>query len=111
MAILYDVHLTRFLKRKNRSSLFLKKNPNLTRILTFNFLNVDFLDVQFNDVDFLLPTAYHYEISQMKYHCSFLLLTNIHAFVGKGPKCTKIGSKLSIQLTAQISDFNLMLET
>ena len=29
------------------------------------------------------------------------MLTNIQAFMEKGRKCTKIGSKLSVKLTAQ----------
>ena len=37
MAILYDVPLSYFVIRKNQSSLFLKKNPNLARIFSFIF--------------------------------------------------------------------------
>ena len=37
MAILYDVSLSYFVIRKNQSSLFLKKNPNLARIFSFTF--------------------------------------------------------------------------
>ena len=35
---------------------------------------------------------------------SLLLLTNFHVFSEKCPKCQKIGSKLSVKLTAQISN-------
>ena len=56
MAALYDVPLSPFVIRMNQ-----KKN-----LL----------------VHFLLTTKY-YEISQTKYHYSFLLLTNIHAFAEK----------------------------
>ena len=59
--------------RNNQSSLFLKKNPNLTRILSYTLFR-------------------------------FLLLTNIHAFAEKSLKFAKIGSKLSVKLTAEISD-------
>ena len=41
---------------------------------------------------------------QTKCHYTFLLLTNIHTFIEKGPKCAKIGSKPSVQLTVQTSD-------
>ena len=41
---------------------------------------------------------------QTKCHYSFLLLTNIHTFIEKGPKCAKIVSKPSVQLTAQTSE-------
>ena len=34
----------------------------------------------------------------------FLLLTNIHTFNEKRPKCAKIANKPIAQLTAQISD-------
>ena len=43
-------------------------------------------------------------MSQTKCHYSFLLLTNIHTFNEKGPKCAKIDRKPSVQLTVQISD-------
>ena len=51
---------------------------------------------------FLLPTKYYYQISQKKYHDGFFLLTKIHAYAEKGPKCSKIGGKLSVKLTAQM---------
>ena len=53
---------------------------------------------------FLLPTKYYYQISQKKYHDGFFLLTKIHAYAEKGPKCSKIGGKLSVKLTAQMQD-------
>ena len=80
MATLYDVPFCHFVIRKNQNSLFLKKNPNLARIFSFTFC---------------------YQLNITKYHYSFLLLTNIHAFAEKGRKCAKICSKLSIKLTAQ----------
>ena len=72
------VPISHFVITKNQSALFLKKNPNLARIPTW--------------------------ATNLKHHYSFLLLTNIHAFAEKGPRCTKISSKLNVKLIAQISD-------
>ena len=79
MPTLYDSTFESFCYKKNQSSFFLKKNPNLARILSFTL-------------------CYQLE------NYIFLLLTNIEVFAEKGPKCAKIGSKLSVKLTAQISD-------